>query len=1091
MVFGGLGAIAGLAALAAASPPGSSGPRDALAAPAAREASPLRVRAWDTSDGLPQNSVNGMALGPRGFLWLATFGGLARFDGVGFRRWAVREGLRFPRVVSLAIAPSGEVWLGHQSGRLTSFSPEDETFESLDPLPPALAGPIVELVFADEGLLARTREGAVLAPLEEGTEVTQARALVAAALGTWRLGTRQLLQRFDADGALVASHRLPWPAHSLGVDREGRPWVVHRGGLARLSEGGRLEAVAELPPGRAAAGPVFDRDGGVWLGVDARLVWLEPRPDGFAVHGQPLSHDVKAILPDPRGGVWAGTMGGGLVRAEPSPFQALLRGVHLDSGAAGVLRDGAGGYWVADKCGGAKRFEGARLVETRFEGGCLTAIAREPEAGILWAAVEGHLLGIDPAGRRLAPTLPEGLVPVVLFVDGAGRLWVGGRRGRLLVGRSGGLREVPSPLREQVGVIAQGPDGALWVGGRDRIAVRGAGGNWRILGEKAGVPPGVVRAVAFDEEAIWVGSYGGGLSLLRGGEARGFGDEEGLPDAFIAHIALDGRGRVWFNGNRGAFTVPRADFFDVWAGRRAAIRARVLGTPESEIGYPSGDFDGRILTLLAVSGLVRIDVEAQLDPVASPPVFVESATLDGAPIRPDGLSILRPGPGALKVDLSAPTLAWPALTRFQHRMDGGPWSRPAPARQVRFESLAPGPHQLEVRALAPGAPPGPAAQVAFRLQPPLWARTPVRVAGLILGGVLVFSALRWRRGAEERRAGRLEDEAQRRRRLDDGRREREQYFRELFEGSPHAQLVTGTGGAVVDLNPAAARLIGGRRGEIVGRNLSELLRPPDAAAGTGRQVLQRLDGPRAVVRVASCPLGSAKDLHVHALYREDLERPEPALGAGEVLGSLAGGLAERVADPDLAARLRRLARWSLEGPGEGDMVAAARRVQASRAGAVSGPLRGESADPASTPPVAVEWALPRTALPVAVCTPHLVELLEELLDNACGAGARTVQVHLARRGGWGQVVIEDDGAGMPEAVRARLGRAFPLDTPPGAGPSVGLGWTGIRALVDRAEGRVQISVAPRAGTRVSLQLPLRGVRAARLRRRAVEAARGR
>ena len=37
---------------------------------------------WTTANGLPQNTVTGVAQTPDGYLWLSTFDGLARFDGV-------------------------------------------------------------------------------------------------------------------------------------------------------------------------------------------------------------------------------------------------------------------------------------------------------------------------------------------------------------------------------------------------------------------------------------------------------------------------------------------------------------------------------------------------------------------------------------------------------------------------------------------------------------------------------------------------------------------------------------------------------------------------------------------------------------------------------------------------------------------------------------------------------------------------------------------------------------------------------------------------------------------------------------------------
>src|ERR1700744_1489099 len=43
------------------------------------------VRVWTAEDGLPENKVVGVAQSPDGFLWVATQGGLVRFDGVRFQ----------------------------------------------------------------------------------------------------------------------------------------------------------------------------------------------------------------------------------------------------------------------------------------------------------------------------------------------------------------------------------------------------------------------------------------------------------------------------------------------------------------------------------------------------------------------------------------------------------------------------------------------------------------------------------------------------------------------------------------------------------------------------------------------------------------------------------------------------------------------------------------------------------------------------------------------------------------------------------------------------------------------------------------------
>ncbi|MGA2870275.1 MAG: two-component regulator propeller domain-containing protein, partial [Verrucomicrobiota bacterium] len=46
-------------------------------------------RAWQLDDGLPGDSVTGVLQTPDGYLWVATEGGLARFDGVHFQNITV------------------------------------------------------------------------------------------------------------------------------------------------------------------------------------------------------------------------------------------------------------------------------------------------------------------------------------------------------------------------------------------------------------------------------------------------------------------------------------------------------------------------------------------------------------------------------------------------------------------------------------------------------------------------------------------------------------------------------------------------------------------------------------------------------------------------------------------------------------------------------------------------------------------------------------------------------------------------------------------------------------------------------------------
>src|SRR5882757_9042682 len=50
-------------------------------------------QAWQVENGLPQNSVMAILQTKDRYLWIGTANGLARFDGVNFKRFGLADGL--------------------------------------------------------------------------------------------------------------------------------------------------------------------------------------------------------------------------------------------------------------------------------------------------------------------------------------------------------------------------------------------------------------------------------------------------------------------------------------------------------------------------------------------------------------------------------------------------------------------------------------------------------------------------------------------------------------------------------------------------------------------------------------------------------------------------------------------------------------------------------------------------------------------------------------------------------------------------------------------------------------------------------------
>src|SRR3982074_3301308 len=73
---------------------------------------------WNAENGLPQNSVNAIVQTRDGYLWLGTYEGLARFDGVKFTVFNKRStpALKNTAVRALCEDAAGNLWVGTEDG---------------------------------------------------------------------------------------------------------------------------------------------------------------------------------------------------------------------------------------------------------------------------------------------------------------------------------------------------------------------------------------------------------------------------------------------------------------------------------------------------------------------------------------------------------------------------------------------------------------------------------------------------------------------------------------------------------------------------------------------------------------------------------------------------------------------------------------------------------------------------------------------------------------------------------------------------------------------------------------------------------------
>lgn len=109
-------------------------------------------------------------------------------------------------------------------------------------------------------------------------------------------------------------------------------------------------------------------------------------------------------------------------------------------------------------------------------------------------------------------------------------------------------------------------------------------------------------------------------------------------------------------------------------------------------------------------------------------------------------------------------------------------------------------------------------------------------------------------------------------------------------------------------------------------------------------------------------------------------------------------------------------------------------------------------------------------LAVRVQREDLDEMLGNLLDNACKWGRSQVVLSATSLDSSAEIIVEDDGPGLPQEMRAAvLDRGVRADQ---AAPGSGLGLAIVRDLAEVYGGAVSLDASPFGGLRARLRLPI-------------------
>ncbi|HKV09360.1 MAG TPA: two-component regulator propeller domain-containing protein [Thermoanaerobaculia bacterium] len=526
---------------------------------------------FTVDDGLPRAGIARAVQTRDGYLWLATFDGLVRFDG---SRFEVFDSARVPalgsnRIFDLQEARDGSLWIRTEQGHVARFAGGVFTAcgaPRAGRAPCTLSGPgaaeFTHLAQDAAGTLwiggrsglfrVSGNELQAVPGLETGAEVQavlrdrSGRLWVATARGLFR-GRPGRFERI----ALPPDpfDRLP---PTLAEDAEGEVWIGTDQGAGRFRNG---RFTAEIPGPGAVGG---DGRGGVWIALPDRVLRYRAGRLSTVAAGPAGPHILRpdfSLFDVPGGEVWIASPLDLYRNGAPLPLPGVSKYI------SSILPDREGTLWVStSRSGELHALHPARVVT--FDEGLPSPNVYplyEDRDGTIWAGGGGFLASLAPGDRRFRSLeAPGGLQHEVhaFLRDRAGTFWVGTGRG-LYVLRGDGLAPVSAEALRRAAVRAFREDsrGNLWVGTEEGLFRRSPDGRWQELGEKDGLHHPRIRAIhETPDGALWLASNGGGVIRYARGRFTAFTRAQGLASDLVRTISPAPDGRLWIGTENGGLS---------------------------------------------------------------------------------------------------------------------------------------------------------------------------------------------------------------------------------------------------------------------------------------------------------------------------------------------------------------------------------------------------------------------------------------------------------------------------------------------------------------------------------------------------------
>lgn len=732
------------------------------------------TQTWDTRDGLPHNGINALSQSKDGYLWVATWEGLARFNG--------REFTLFTRGSSSGLPDSGVKSLYTRGDKL---------------------------------LVAGARGGLSERKTKHWYPKKSSKTLINSAIydnqqGIWVGMEEQGLvyrnETTEQDISVIDNVTV----YQLAQDKNNCVWAATNKGLYRVKN--KTEVVHYGTDIGLPDKPVFSvlitRAGKLIVGTEKGVFSYE-KTAFKPLAAQLVNETVSVLVEDNNDDIWVGTTNHGVFRYSDNGVEKLDESVGLpNSRIFSIYEDQEKSIWIGTSSGLFRLRKAPFITLTNKQGlaGNYVRTVLSHSDGSLWVGsskglnhiVDGQVRSIalpkdindisvlslaeNKQGEVLVGTYTHGVFKVVgqhlkaylaindlldsfeirsILVDSRENIWLGTTAGVVKVAKSGMVEYI----NQQTGLpanfimaLAEDSLGNIWIGTGVGVASY-ANGKLKVYRLNETFNAEYAFGFFTDTDAIWMATDRGILRFdLHSDSVTSLTRKNGLPIDKYFQVLFDNLGAMWLTSNRGIIKITKHEVDKFLKNENSIIDYQrftedsgLLSSQANGGSTPAAAIhsDGTIWVATA-KGVSQMNYQ-RLNSISQQkiPVVIEKLMVDGKnyPLV-EGRTIALPA-GVQHIAIYYAGLGYlnAENIHYQTQLSGfdNAWLDKGKQTYTEFTNLLPGQYTFSMRAKYPdGEWRKQTAQVTFTIKHFYWQTLIFKTLMLMLFFILLYSAYRYR-----------------------------------------------------------------------------------------------------------------------------------------------------------------------------------------------------------------------------------------------------------------------------------------------------------------------------------------------------------